>query len=187
MLRLLRESVAASPVVEKGGYHYIVNPVTDGVPRMRPELLGEIVEALISAGDFSGCDCIVAPESMGIPLAVPLSLRLGIPYVIVRKREYGLPGEVSVEQHTGYSDSRMYVNGLSEGERVVVVDDVVSTGGTMSSLLAAIVEGCGCEVTEAIVVFDKEGGADHVRETTGIPVKSLLSLHYVEGRGYEPV
>ena len=64
-----------------------------------------------------------------MPLALMLSLQLGIPFTIIRKREYGLPGEVSIEQVTGYSKSKMYVNGLKKSDRVVIVDDVLSTGG----------------------------------------------------------
>ncbi|NLL94665.1 MAG: adenine phosphoribosyltransferase [Thermoplasmatales archaeon] len=186
MLKLLRESVASSPIIEKSGYHYMVNPVTDGVPRMRPELQSEIIDAIAAVGDFEGCDCLIAPESMGIPLAVPLGMKLGIPYVIVRKRAYGLPGEVSFEQRTGYSGSRMYINGLERGERVVVVDDVVSTGGTMVSLIRALRDGCGCEIGDVITVFEKGGGAAIVEEATGVRVKTLLPLKYVEGKGFEP-
>lgn len=186
MLESLRKSVSESPVVKKGGYHYFINPVTDGVPRMRPELLREITSEIMERVDFSECDCIVAPESMGIHLAVPISLELGIPYVIVRKRKYGLPGELPIHQHTGYSDTEMYVNGLERGEKVIVIDDVISTGGTLSALLEVLRDGCGCKISDVLVVFDKGNGAAEVEKTTGIKVKSLLRIRYVEGKGFEP-
>ena len=46
-------------------------------------------------------------EAMGIHLATALSLETGIPFVVVRKRQYGLPGEVAVHQTTGYSQGEL--------------------------------------------------------------------------------
>ena len=70
------------------------------------------------------CDVILAPEAMGIPLTVPISLRTRIPYSVIRKREYRLPGEISVQRGTGYSSGFLYINGLKKGDKVTIVDDV---------------------------------------------------------------
>src|SRR3989441_9761425 len=66
---------------------------------------------------------------MGFPLAAGLSMRVHKPYVFVRKRQYGLAGEVSLKQTTGYSKTDMFINNIHRGDRVVFVDDVISTGG----------------------------------------------------------
>ena len=47
---------------------------------------------------------------MGIHLATALSLEVGVPFVVVRKRKYGLPGELAVHQTTGYSKGELYIN-----------------------------------------------------------------------------
>ena len=62
---------------------------------------------------------------MGLPLTAPLSIRTGIPMVIARKRSYGLEGEVEVSQETGYSKGSIYLNDIKEGERIVIIDDVL--------------------------------------------------------------
>ena len=49
---------------------------------------------------------------MGIPLATALSIKTGIPFVVVRKRSYGLEGECQVHQQTGYSENELYINGI---------------------------------------------------------------------------
>jgi adenine phosphoribosyltransferase len=87
MLERLKKSLEAAPIVRKGDYDYFVHPITDGVPRMDPMVLAETLDAIKEVGDFH-CDVILAAEAMGIPLAVPLSLELGIPYTVVRKRRY---------------------------------------------------------------------------------------------------
>lgn len=177
----LTESLRASPVVMKNGYPYFIHPLTDGVPAMDPKVLREIVEWMESAGDFD-CDIILAPESMGIPLAVPLSLDLGIPYSVVRKKRYGLPGEAVFEQKTGYSDCTMTVNGVRKGDRVVIVDDVISTGGTMTKLIQTLRKDIGAVIVDVLVPINKNRGRDIIRENTGIEVKTMVEVSIVDGK-----
>jgi adenine phosphoribosyltransferase len=170
----LRKSLGASPIVKIGDYDYFVNPISDGIPSLDPSILAEVIGNLREVGDFD-CDLIVAPESMGIPLAVPLSLELGIPYCIVRKKSYGLPGEVQIEQTTGYSKSKMYINGISKGDRVTLVDSVVSSGGTLKAVVQGI-RGIGAKVVDVMVVIEKGGGKQRLENELGIPIKSLIRI-----------
>src|SRR5438552_14322861 len=127
----LRASLADSPVVRFGDYEYFIHPITDGLPLGRPEVLDEVLSELARIGDWRRCDKIVTAESMGFPLAAGLSTRVRKPYVFIRKRRYGLPGEVSLQQETGYAKTDMFINNGHRGERVVFVDEIISTGGPM--------------------------------------------------------
>ena len=176
----LKESLENSPVVDRNGYPYFVHPLTDGVPMMEPEVLEEVVGWMLEVGDFS-CDVILAPEAMGIPLAVPVSLRLGIPYTVARKRSYGLEGELVLDQKTGYSKSLMTVNGISKRMRVTVVDDVVSTGGTLDALIRTLQE-AGAVVVDVLVPVNKSSGTDIVLKNTGVKVKTMVSVRVEDGR-----
>jgi adenine phosphoribosyltransferase len=129
------------------------------------------------------CDVILAPEAMGIPLAVALSLKLGIPYSVARKRCYALPGEVRLDQATGYSKGCLYVNDIRPGDRVAIVDDVLSTGGTLRPLILALRK-AGAEVTEVLVVVEKGGLSRAMEEELGVAIKALVR---VEMRGGRPV
>ncbi len=171
----LVESFRKCPVVDRSGYPYFVHPLTDGVPRMEPEILREVLEWMKSAGNFD-CDLLVLPEAMGIPLGVPLSLELGIPYTVVRKKKYGLEGEISLEQHTGYSDSVMYIDGVRKGDRVVVIDDVISTGGTLIAIIKALRDTIGAEIADVIIPVDKAGGRNTVKKETGLDVKTMVEV-----------
>ena len=180
-LPLLRASLAEAPVVRFGDYDYFVHPITDGIPLGRPEVLAEVLDALAAAGDWSRCEKIVTAESMGFPLASGLSLKVQKPYVFIRKRKYGLPGEVSLKQTTGYSKTDMYINNVQRGDRVVFVDDVISTGGT----LYAIVQGLrqiGAEVADVLIVFEKTRDKARMERELGLRIKTLLSVAVVEGR-----
>ncbi|HIJ00382.1 MAG: adenine phosphoribosyltransferase [Candidatus Methanomethylophilaceae archaeon] len=179
MLERLKQSIVDCPVVGIGDYQYFVHPITDGIPMMDPALLREVTDRMIEIGDFE-CDRILAPEAMGIHLAVPIALSLGIPYSIVRKRGYGLPGELNISQYTGYSHTDMYVNGVKGGDRVVIVDDVLSTGGTLKALVGALRE-IGAEIVDIIMVFEKTQHKSELENEIGIKVKTLLKVDVVNG------
>ena len=95
MLDALKRDLVAAQIIKIGEYDYFVHPLTDGIPAMDPMILNEIMSQIMSIANLD-CDLLLAPEAMGIPIIVPISLRTGIPYGVVRKRRYGLPGEVCV-------------------------------------------------------------------------------------------
>ena len=172
----LRASLKAAPVVWKGGYPYFIHPITDGVPRMHPDVLTAITELVVQRVDWQNIDLLLGIEAMGLPLTAPLSMATGIPLVIARKRSYGLEGEVEIDQSTGYSKGAMYLNNLNEGERIAILDDVLSTGGT----LEAVIEGvrrAKAKVTDIIAVVEKGGGLRRLQEKyPDINIQSLVRL-----------
>jgi adenine phosphoribosyltransferase len=180
MLEKLKKSLDSCPIVKKGDYDYFVHPVTDGIPHMEPDLLKEVIDNIIEIGDME-CDKIVAAEAMAIPLGVALSMRIDKPYVVIRKRQYGLPGEVSVKQVTGYSKADMFVNGISSGDRVLIVDDVLSTGGTLRAVVSAL-RGIGAEIIDTIIVFNKHKDKKAVEDELEMQIKTLLDVEIVNGR-----
>lgn len=180
MLEKLVKSLIEAPVVKKGDYDYFVHPITDGVPLVEADLLQEVAEA---ASEFANLnvDKIVCVESMGIHLATAISLLTNIPFVVVRKRSYGLEGEVAVHQTTGYSEGELYINGLESGDRVFLVDDVVSTGGTMTAVIRAL-KIIGTEIVDVMAIIEKGIGKEFVENETGIKVNTLVKANVVEGK-----
>ena len=175
-MKELRASLQAAPVIWKGDYPYFIHPITDGVPRMDPEVLNAITKLVVDRVNWSKIDMILGIEAMGLPLTAPLSMATGLPLIIARKRSYGLEGEVEIDQSTGYSKGAMYLNDLKKGERIVILDDVLSTGGT----LKAVIEGvrrAGAQVAEIVTVVEKGGGMKRLQEDyPGIRIQSLVRL-----------
>lgn len=180
MFENLKKSLIEAPVVKKGDYDYFVHPVTDGVPLVHPEILEEVAEGIAKFGNMN-VDKIVCVEAMGIHIATALSLKTGKPFVVVRKRSYGLEGEVAVHQVTGYSEGELYINGLKKGDKIILVDDVVSTGGTMISVLKAL-ETIGVEVVDVVAVVEKGRGKYIVEDATDYTVKSLVKVNVKNGK-----
>ena len=180
-LERLRASLAGSPVVKFGDYDYFVHPITDGIPLGDPAVLEEVTEALVRLSDWSRCDKIVTAESMGFPLAAVLSLKTRKPYVFIRKRRYGLPGEVSLKQTTGYSKTDMFINNVRRGDRVVFVDDVISTGGTLSAIVTTL-RALGAQVVDVLIVFEKTLEKARMEKELGLRIKTLLSVEVRGGK-----
>jgi adenine phosphoribosyltransferase len=128
---------------------------------------------MIKMLDLNGVDKIVVVEAMGIHIGAVLSVMTDIPMTVMRKRKYQLPGEVAVHQTTGYSKGELYINGIRKGDRVVIIDDVVSTGGTMRALLQAL-EIAGAEVVDICIAIQR-GKPD-----IGRPYKSLVRVEVTE-------
>lgn len=180
MLEKLVKSLVEAPVVKKGEYDYFVHPITDGVPLVEADLLQEVAEAVSQFGNLN-VDKIVCVEAMGIHLATAISLLTDIPFVVVRKRSYGLEGEVAVHQTTGYSEGELYINGLERGDRVFLVDDVVSTGGTMTAVVKAL-QRIETDIVDVMAIIEKGEGKEFVEKETGVKVNTLVRANVVQGK-----
>ncbi|WNY25355.1 hypoxanthine/guanine phosphoribosyltransferase [Methanolapillus millepedarum] len=180
MLEKLKKSLIEAPVIQKESdgniYNYFVHPISDGIPAIGTDILDEISDFIIqSCGGCSDIDAVLTVESMGIPIAIPISMKTGVPTSIVRKRQYGLPGEVELSQSTGYSKGKLYLNGLKKGDRVLVVDDVISTGGTLLALLKCL-DRMGVAVAGIFCVIGRGCGPEIIERETGHKVTVLVDI-----------
>ena len=179
MLERLKKSLFEAPIFKRGEYNYFIHPITDGVPEVRPELIREVTGHIVRIADLE-VDKIVTVEAMGIPIGIGLSIICDIPLVIIRKRKYGLPGEIEVSQVTGYSKSQLFLNGINKGDRVIVVDDVISTGGTLLATLQSL-KVAGAIVKDVVVVIRRGGGVERLK-AEGYAVKTMVDVEVDESR-----
>lgn len=118
-----------------------------------------VVEALADAGrDADGTTVVtkvVGTEARGFLFAVPVALALGVGFVPVRK-----PGKLPRECHSedydleyGTDTLQMHVDAVGSGDKVLLVDDVLATGGTLAAT-RRLVESCGAEVVGAAVLME---------------------------------
>jgi adenine phosphoribosyltransferase len=143
-------------------------------------LLGDVdgfrfaVDAL--ADEFAGetIDRVVGIEARGFLLAAPVAYRVGAALVPVRKAGK-LPHEVVVEEYEleyGTDSLEMHRDAIEEGDRVLIVDDVVATGGTAAAT-GRLVEHLGGQVAGFAFLIELEalGGRDRL---DGHRVHSLI-------------
>ena len=176
----LRASLEESPIVKKGEYNYFIHPITDGVPEVKPELLHEVVSEIRSLL-MKEYDKIIAIEAMGLPIGAALATEVNKPLVIIRKKSYGLEGEVAVDQITGYSKAKLFINGLEPMDKVIIVDDVISTGGTLKAVLMAL-EKMGVDVIDVVVVIEKGENKASIEQETGVEIKTLVKVDVIDNK-----
>ena len=181
-LTVLQDSLRGAPIIWKGEYPYFIHPISDGIPRMEAEVLRATRDLIVSMVDWSQIDLIVSVEAMGLPLLAAVGEATDKPTVVIRKRSYGMEGEVRVDVSTGYSSSTAYINDISPGERLLIVDDVISTGGTLEPLLESL-EGMGAILKDVIVAIEKgEGRVRLSEERPEWPIRTLSRIDIVDGK-----
>lgn len=112
-----------------------------------PALSLDILEQLEYTYRNAGIEAIVGLESRGFLFAMPLAIRLGVPFVMIRKKGK-LPRAcytVNYSLEYGQSAIEMHTDALAKGQRVLIHDDVLATGGTAGAA-AELVLMSGAEV-----------------------------------------
>jgi len=110
---------------------------------------------------------LAAPELGAVLLGGAVSMETGLPLVLVRK------------EPKGYGTSKQIEGKLEPGERVTVIEDVVTTGGD-SLRSAQVLTDAGVKVIQLVVVLDRgEGGEDNIRRA-GIPYSPLFRITDLE-------
>jgi len=175
-------SLSEAEVMDRDGYAYVIHPLLDGVPRCDPALLRAFTRWARRQSDvLRGATLLAAPEAMGLPLVAALSAATGIPYVVIRKRRYDLPGEEVAYCETGYGENCLHVNDCWPDDKVVLVDDVVSTGNTLDAILATMA-GMGVAVQGALVAVDKGTRRAALAKRHKVPIRAFRSIHVRDGQ-----
>jgi adenine phosphoribosyltransferase len=144
-------------------------------------LLGDTELTEEAAAELAGCmpediDVLITPEVKAVPLAHAISRITGIPYVVARKTEK--PYMVGAVKRTVLSittgrPQELVIDGADvdriRGRRVAIVDDVVSTGGTLDGLRELLAE-IGGEVVATLVVFTEGEPRDDVVALGHLPL-----------------
>ena len=113
------------------------------------------MQNLLKDVDF---DVIAGTESRGFIFGTPLAYNLHKPFVLVRKKGK-LPAEtVEMEYDLEYGSAviEMHKDSIKPGQKVVLVDDLIATGGTMEAA-AKLVEKLGGEVVKMLFLMELEG------------------------------
>ncbi|MDO4622361.1 MAG: adenine phosphoribosyltransferase [Eubacteriales bacterium] len=112
-------------------------------------------------------DVLVGTESRGFIFGMPLAYNLHKPFVLVRKKGK-LPRETvskSYDLEYGSATIEMHKDSIKPGQKVVLVDDLIATGGTIKAA-AELIEELGGEVVKMLFVMELAGlhGRDRLKE-----------------------
>ena len=127
----------------------------------QPALLRRLAEALVALLP-PHAQRLAGPVLGAVPLVTALSLQTNLPTLLVRtdKKDYGTSKQVE--------------GSFSPGDRVALVEDVVTTGGAAVESIAAL-RAAGVEVIAAICVIDREQGGAEAFAQQGVPFQALFT------------
>ena len=111
-----------------------------------PAGLQQAIDALTAIAREQGAEAIAGIESRGFLFGVPVALALGLPFVPIRKPGK-LPAEttrVEYELEYGSDALEIHTDAVSDGQKVLIVDDLLATGGTAAAA-AELVKRVGAE------------------------------------------
>ncbi len=132
------------------------------------------VDGLVNLLKDTEYDVVVGPESRGFIFGVPVAYLMGKGFVPVRKKGK-LPRETVSQKYDleyGQAEIEMHKDAIQPGQKVVVVDDLIATGGSAEAAVK-LVERLGGQVAKLVFVMELAGL--HGREKlSGYPVDSLL-------------
>ena len=120
-------------------------------------------------------DVLAGIESRGFLVAAPLALKLGLGFTMVRKKGK-LPGKTVPHEYAleyGKDTIEVQEDAVSRGQRVVILDDLLATGGTLSAS-AALLRKLGAKVTGAACIIELTflNGREKIPD---IPFDSLIA------------
>ena len=126
-----------------------------------PDLAFRVIGELIDIIDV-GYDAVVGVATAGIPLAAYIAFTRKIPmgYVRIERKCHGLESKIE---------------GVVEGRKVLVVDDVATTGMSLLSSAKSL-KSMGADVVAAAAIVDREQGAEETLSSAGIKLYSLIKV-----------
>lgn len=119
------------------------------------QLAIDSLQSLLEDVDF---DILVGAESRGFIFGMPIAYNMHKPFVLVRKKGK-LPRETVSKEYAleyGTAEIEMHKDAIKPGQRIVLVDDLIATGGTMKAA-AELVEELGGEVVKVVFLMELAG------------------------------
>lgn len=139
-----------------------------------PEAFKYTVDKLVEiAGEFD-YDLIIGPEARGFIFSAPMAYAANKPLVLVRKPGK-LPSDTITHEYSleyGTDSLEMHIDAIKKGDRVLIVDDLLATGGTVHAV-TQLVEKAGAEIAAILFVMELTflNGRDKLSK---YPVRNIL-------------
>lgn len=180
-MKKLIDSFEGNKIFEQNGRRYLLIPITDHHNATDTLLLRQAVNAICDIVDWNGgkpITKIVSEEEKGGFIGVCVALQRNIPFSLAKENPVRIPDEIHIEFEMDYNDNmHLYLNGVKKDDRVLIIDDIIATGGTMIALIQAIRK-AGAEIKDVVALAEKVElkGVKKIKQETGIDVKTVIQI-----------
>ncbi len=140
-----------------------------------PEAFHSAMEDMAKIAEEFHPDVIIGPDARGFLFGAPLALRMNLPFVMARKAGK-LPGKTYKKTYTleyGTDTIEVPQFAIHEGQRVLLIDDLMATGGTFAAIKELLEEVKAVPVACLTMINLKDL---HGEKNVGIPCRSILDL-----------
>ena len=143
-----------------------------------PDALKQSIEEIAAVYRDSKIDVVAGIDARGFIFGTAVALELGVGFVPVRKKGK-LPFKTYEQDYQleyGTDTLQIHADAVTKGQRVLVIDDLIATGGTAEAAIK-LLKHTDCEIVGAAFVIDLPdlGGAKKI-EALGVPVASLIAF-----------
>lgn len=173
-LELIKSSIKSIPNHPKEGI--IFRDITSLLEV--PAAFKATIDLIVEKYKDQGLTKVIGTESRGFIFGAPVALALGLPFILVRKPGK-LPREVIAQSYQleyGQDTLELHTDAISQGDNVLIIDDLLATGGTVEATVK-LVQRLGGEVKHAAFVINlpELGGEKRLRDL-GIDCYTLVNF-----------
>jgi adenine phosphoribosyltransferase len=121
---------------------------------INPEAFNYCIDSMIDIYRDKKIDAVAAIEARGFLFAAPYAAKAKIPLILIRKKGK-LPGKTLAKRYAleyGEAEIEIHPGDVSQGSRVLLLDDLIATGGTLKAA-RELIAACGAEVPEIFGVL----------------------------------
>lgn len=177
----LEKSIKTARIIElpqpgSKKYKFKTLPFGERGTKIESKLLKEITKGLVDSINkhFPDFDYIVSPEPGGHTWGITAALKLSKSINILRAQPSYEEGEIEVRRKTGYYQQDLYFNHFQKGNKILIIDDVISTGGTIETILETLTS-LEVKTVGVQAIYAKSKRYKRLEDKYSIPIKFLIS------------
>lgn len=182
--RIIRQKTEKCRVTRLGEngkkYDYGILPIESRLNALYLEAVTAGIADMMK-NEIKKSNVIVGIEAKSFVFTPLVAKKCNKSWAAFRKRDYNVPDQIVAEHETPYGKrEKMHCVGLRKGDKPLIVDDMISGGGTMVSIINEVKK--HYEVVGVGTLYNRGNGREIVKKETGFSPKSLATIDVVNGK-----